>query len=370
MSLINQMLRDLESRNTPNNAPSSLQQNIQVTQAPRSKTPMLIWSILVIVATGGTYWAYQYSKTLAKISPAIAADNIKKEPVPAAPFEQVLATPNAVTNTAAPKIEPKPPENAITPPTPAALPAPIVQAAPAVVVQAAPAVQPSPPVQVVQPAAAVQAAPEIVAPPPVKNRPITANPSQPKQTTAKQRADDLYRQAENSFENPLAVSYKLEQALNLDPRHLKARLLLAKTLHSQGQADKTGEFLDQSLALFPDNLQFINTRAQLFLQQKNPDGALRTLQRIDLANSSNETYLSLLAATYQQLQSFTNAAGVYQKLVNANPEKAENWLGFALAQEKLGNPKLAREAYQQALSKNTLKPSVASYVKQRLSELR
>jgi len=77
-----------------------------------------------------------------------------------------------------------------------------------------------------------------------------------------------------------------------------------------------------------------------------------------------------LAATYQQLQSFTNAANVYQKLVSVNPEKAENWLGFALAQEKLGNPKLAREAYQQALSKNTLKPSVVSYIKQRLSELR
>ena len=368
MSLINQMLRDLESRNTPNNAPSSLQQNIQVTQAPRSKTPMLIWSLLIIVATGGTYWAYQYSKSLAKIPPASAADNIKKEPVPATPFEQVLATPNAVANTAAPKIEPKPPENAITPPAPAAQAAPIAQATPAV--QAAPAVHPNPPVQEVQPAPPIQAAPEIVAAPPVKNRPITANPSQPKQTTAKQRADDLYRQAENNFENPLAVSYKLEQALNLDPRHLKARLLLAKTLHSQGQADKTGEFLDQSLALFPDNLQFINTRAQLFLQQKNPDGALRILQRIDLANSSNETYLSLLAAAYQQLQSFTNAAGIYQKLVSVNPEKAENWLGFALAQEKLGNAKLAREAYQQALGKNTLQPSVASYVKQRLSELR
>ncbi|HEY8095301.1 MAG TPA: tetratricopeptide repeat protein, partial [Methylobacter sp.] len=228
---------------------------------------------------------------------------------------------------------------------------------------------PAPPVQAAQTAPTTQAAPEFVAAP-IKNRPIPPNPSPTNQTTAKQRADILYRQAENNFDNPSVIVYKLEQALNLDPRHLKARLLLAKTLHNQGQADKTAEFLDQSLALFPDNLQFINTRAQLFLQQKNPDGALRTLQRIDSTNSSNETYLSLLAATYQQLQSFTNAANVYQKLVTVNPEKAENWLGFALAQEKLNNPKLAREGYQQALSKNTLKQSVANYIKQRLNELR
>ncbi len=361
MSLINQMLRDLESRNTTNNAPSSLQQNIRITQAPSSKMPLLIWSLLAIVATGGTYWAYQYSKSLAKTPPAIVVDNINKNPAPVTPFEQVLAAPNAVTNTA-PRTEQKPPENTTTPSVPVAQPVPAAQAAPTV--------QPNPPVQATQSAPAVQAAPEIVAAPPVKNRPITPNPSPTRQTTAKQRADILYGQAENNFENPSSIVYKLEQVLNLDPRHLKARLLLAKTLHNQGQADKTAEFLDQSLALFPDNLQFINARAQLFLQQKNPDGALRTLQHIDLANSSNETYLSLLAATYQQLQSFTNAANVYQKLVTVNPEKAENWLGFALAQEKLNNTKLAREAYQQALSKNTLKQSVVSYIKQRLSELR
>ena len=369
MSLINQMLRDLESRNTTNNAPSALQQNIHVTQAPSSKMPLLIWSLLAIVATGGTYWAYQYGKTLAKTPPVIVADNIKRDPSPVAPFEQVLAAPNAVTNAAAPKAEQKPPENITTPPVPVTQPAPATKTAPTVQpapvgqsTSTAPAVQPSPPTQPA-PAAEVVAAP-------VKNRPITPNPSTTTQTTAKQRADTLYRQAENNFENPSAIVYKLEQAINLDPRHLKARLLLAKTLHNQGKTDKTAEFLDQSLALFPDNLQFINTRAQLFLQQKNPNGALRTLQRIDLTNSSNETYLSLLAATYQQLQSFTNAANVYQKLVSVNPEKAENWLGFALAQEKLDNPKLALEAYQQALSKNTLKPSVVSYIKQRLNELR
>jgi len=345
MSLINQMLRDLESRNATNNAPSTMQHTIQVTQPSASKMPRLIWSFLAIIVAGGTYWAYQYSTTLTKTLPVLAADTINKDPVPIAPYEKILATPNALTDPA-PKTEQKPPENTTAQSVSAAQHIPAVQTP-----------------------TTVQALPEIVAKRPIKKMPIAPKPVPIKQMTVKQQADLLYRQAENTFDNYSAV-YTLEQALKLDPRHLKARLLLVKTLHKQGQVNKTAELLDQSLALFPDNLQFINTRAQLFLQQRNPNGALKTLQHIDLTNSSNETYLSLLAATYQQLQSFPNAAKVYQRLVIVNPEKAENWLGLALSQEKLGNPKFARESYQQALNKNTLKESIVSYVKQRLTELR
>jgi len=354
MSLINQMLRDLESRNTSNNTPPTLQRNVQVTQPLPSKKSFLLWGLLAIIVTGGTYSAYQYIKTLTKTPPVIIADNIKKDPVPIAPYEKILAAPNAVTDPV-PKIELQPSKDAILQLASVAQPAPTVLPAPTI--------QQKPPVQT------VPAAPEIVAEPAIKKMPIASKPALIESTSAKQQADLLYHQAENNSED-FSAAYKLEQALKLDPRHLKARLLLAKTLHHQGQVDKTAEFLDQSLILFPDNLQFINTRAQLYLQQKKPSGALETLQRIDLTNSSNETYLSLLAATYQQLQSFDKAAKVYQKLVNVNPDKAENWLGLALSQEKLGNPKLTREAYQQALNKNTLKESITTYIKQRLTELR
>ena len=200
----------------------------------------------------------------------------------------------------------------------------------------------APPPPLAQPtltAPTIQTASVIAAGPPIKKMSNAFKPALIESITATQQADMHYRQAENNPEDYSTV-YKLEQALKLDPRHLKARLLLVKTLHNQGQVSRTASLLDQSLALFPDNLQFINTRAQLYLQQKNPKDALKTLQRIDLINNSNETYLSLLAATYQQLQSFTNAANVYQRLVTVNPEKAENWLGLALSQEKIGNPKL------------------------------
>ncbi|MGZ5050645.1 MAG: tetratricopeptide repeat protein [Methylobacter sp.] len=367
MSLINQMLRDLEKRNSTNNTPPLLQHNIQVTHSPRSKFPLLLWGTFGLAITAGTYWAYQNSQTLNKTQPLAVADNTKIAPTPApiAPYEKVLSTPNAIINNVLIN-EQKQLDNSAEK---LSLKEPDSMAHAGVTETTVPKLQPvtsTVPVQATSQSAS--SVPEIASEQSPPKSPVAPRVMPVKQTN-RQTVDALYNQAEN---NPgdLSAIYKLEQALKLDPRHLKARLLLAKTLYNQGQAIKTAEFLDQSLALFPDNLQFINTRAQLFLKQKDPNGALRTLQRVGLENSSNETYLSLLAATYQQLQSFTNAAKVYQKLVAVNPEKAENWLGLALSQEKLGNSKLAHDAYQQALNKNTLKASVADYVKQRITELR
>lgn len=340
MSLINQMLRDLESRKTTDDISPRLQHNIHVTQTLSSKVPLLIWSLLTTVMAGGSYWAYQYSKTPSKTSPLPAANSYNKNPAPITSYKKVLTAPNAVTSAPAPEIELNSSKNTVIP---------LVSAN--------------------QPTPAIQTTPSIVATPLNKKAPVSLKPTLIKPASTKQQADLLYHQVENNSED-YSATHKLEQILILDPRHLKTRLLLTKTLYNQGEMGKTAEFLDQSLALFPDNLQFINTRAQLFLQQQNPNGALKTLQRIDMIDSSNEAYLSLLAATYQQLQSYVNAAKIYQKLVNINPKKAENWLGLALSHEKLGNPKLSREAYQEALNKNTLKESIASYINQRLSELR
>lgn len=343
MSLINQMLRDLETRKSSNNTPPTLQLNVQATQPLSSKRPLLLWSLLTVVIPGGIYSAYQYSKNPPQTPSVIVAD-IPKDPVPAASYEKVLSAPNAVT-VPTPVIEPKPAENN--------------ENQSSAVAQLAHEAQPAP---------TAQSFPEITAGTTAKKTPVSTKLT-PESTTAKQKADALYRQVESNSED-LSMNSKLEQALELDPRHLKARLLLAKKLHNQGLVSRTAELLDQGLALFPGNLQFVNARAQLFLQQKNPNNALKTLQSINLAGSTNETYLSLLAATYQQLQSFTDAAKVYQRLVAVNPEKAENWLGLALSQEKIGNPRLAIEAYQHALNKNTLKESITSYIRQRLTELR
>jgi len=162
----------------------------------------------------------------------------------------------------------------------------------------------------------------------------------------------------------------LELAIQLNPQHVNARLQLTNTLLQQGLTLQSAELLDQSLELFPQNLQFITLRSQLFLQKKQAQDALNILHHIDENHVQNETYLSLLAAAYQQNNDNLNSLKTYQKLLNINSQRPEYWLGLAIALEKQEHPQQALNAYQQALDKKPLKPVILSYIKQRISILK
>lgn len=184
-----------------------------------------------------------------------------------------------------------------------------------------------------------------------------------------QQADILFKNAQNQLNLSVKQS-SLEQAIGLNPRHLDARLLLSNTLLRQGLNNKAITLLDQSLALFPQNLKLINLRSQLYLQNRQAKAALSLLHAIDINYVQDETFLSLLAAAYQQNNNHQNSLQIYKKLLSINPTKAEYWLGLAIAAEKQNQPEQALNAYQQALEKKSLKPSIVSYIKQRISLLK
>jgi len=190
-----------------------------------------------------------------------------------------------------------------------------------------------------------------------------------KKLSNKQKAEHYFSLAEKQQPNS-DKQKNLELAIQLNPQYIKARLLLTNTLLQQGLTSQSANLLDQSLKLFPQNLQFITLRSQLFLQKKQAQDALNTLHHIDENHVANETYLSLLAAAYQQNNDNFNSLNTYQKLLTINPHKAEYWLGLAITQEKQGHPQQALDAYQQALNKNKLQPAIVSYIKERIRVLK
>lgn len=190
-----------------------------------------------------------------------------------------------------------------------------------------------------------------------------------KKLSNKQKAEKAFTFAKKQ-KNSTDQKAKLRQALQLNPGHIEARLLLANNLLNMGMLNETTTILDQGLHLFPQNSQFINFRSQLFLQNKQSQAALNILQRINSNYSQDEMYLSLLASAYQQNNDNLNSLQIYQKLLSINPHKAEYWLGLAIAQEKQGNIEQALNAYQYALNKKTLQNKIVSYINQRVSLLK
>ncbi len=179
----------------------------------------------------------------------------------------------------------------------------------------------------------------------------------------------LYRQAQRS-DSVLLAKELLEQVLLLDPLYLPARTsLLQNLLQAQASDNELSAMLDSSLAIFPGNLLFIKTRAHLYIKQKNFITAIAVLRQVDANTINDSAYLALLAASYQQVQNFPLALPLYRRLTEMQPEKAENWLGLAICAERLNQISIAVEAYRQALDKNTLQGEVVNYINQRLSLL-
>jgi len=344
MSLINQMLRDLEQRNNTSSHSAAL--NIELAKTENTTTKPWVWLLITVVLVAVAYFGFlgrgpeqppKMASNPVPIAPPppISAPAIHVEPaIPvevaptlASPITTPATPPNAQTATTAPIPEPdrNPPE----------------------IKQNQLAVE-------VRPQAVTQAKAE------KKARQAPLSPQQ--------RLQALYREAETSA-SQLMRKETLKEALALEPGNLHTRDLLLETLLKTGPGNELEEFLHDSLMLFPNHLAFVTSQAQLQMQHKNYAAASATLERIDSSQTNEPVYLALLAASYQQQKRFQNAAPIYQRLTQLQPEKAENWLGLGICAENLQQRQTAIRAYQQALAKNTLNGEVVSYINQRLSAL-
>ncbi len=205
------------------------------------------------------------------------------------------------------------------------------------------------------------------------NVPTVINPQSTKNSikaaplSTAQQANILYQQASKT-NNPQHAIRLLNQSIKLSPKQSNARLLLTRLLINTDKRQSAIELLDESLIIFPKNTAFIMARAQLYLQEKNTESALQLLTQIT-TSSKNEAYLALLAAAYQQNKSYPQARDHYQTLVQLNSNKAEYWLGLALAQDALNQKEAAYNAYQNALKLHSLNSAINDYIQQRLKQL-
>jgi len=344
MSLLNQVLQDLEKRNETNISEQHGLKNIQATPVPQSKSYLYIIGLLsFLLLAFGIIYSMKETKQLEM------PDNLViKEVIPDTPevtkvkivsdkqlTENSLASSQKQANTAEKKLSLKKQDK------PKTLIAPNKKES-------------------------ISNKPQFKL---AEKKPIEIEPKKVKRLSNKQRAIQLFTSAQK-LTNLVEKQLKLEQALKLDMLHINARLLLANTLLQLGQIKKASALLNQGTILFPQNIQLINLSSQLFLQNKQARPALILLQQVDDKYITDETYLALLAAAYQQTNAPLKSSQVYQKLISINTDKAEYWLGLAIAYEKQNNKQQALNAYQQALNKNSLKPPIVSYIKQRTSILK
>ena len=352
MSVINQMLRELDARGgAASNAPEV---PIRAPVNKRDSGKLVAAGLLLAAVAGVGYWAVM---------------GTSDQQLPPAPvlLGQALQDASPAPHVVAPLVE-----HRVSPP---ALPAPRVEAVQAPEKQqpsATPLIQMAPSVSVDPSQPPVKAEPAIqqVAALPVQAQAEPANTS--KSTVIKKmtelspetEAQQFYEDAQTLRRagKPEAAVGKYRQALARDPGMRPARLQLAGLLQVSGQLDEALQVLKTGYEQQPNDTLAI-AAGRMLADQGQRDEALNWLVRGRAGLRPAD--FALMGALLSQLQRFDESVKAYQRALAADPNQGGWLLGLGLALESLGRMDEARAAYRKALERGEFKPDVIEFLQKK-----
>lgn len=191
-------------------------------------------------------------------------------------------------------------------------------------------------------------------------------------TTPYGMAEEAYLDGKWAFERErdnLAMR-SLQDALKLYPGHLPARELLVKILGKKGKNGEAMFLLAEGLEIAPDYPAFKKGYARLLVEQGDYDAATKVILNggLPAVEDDPEAHV-ILASLYQRLDEPFLAAQTYRNLLVAWPQTGAFWVGLGGALEGQQLSKEAAECYQKALKTENLRNDLLVYAKKRLSVL-
>lgn len=189
--------------------------------------------------------------------------------------------------------------------------------------------------------------------------------------TDEQRAQLGFQRAVKLLGNgkTAAAQVTLEEALAISPGHVQARETLAAVLLNSGRVSEAASRLREGLQIAPGATPLARLYARILVDQGDVSGAVNVLERAGPAVSEDPDYYALLAALYRQEQKHAQAAQVYQQILMQRPGVASWWMGLALSQDAMGEAPAALKAYQRAQRAGGLSGEVLAYVRSRIAAL-
>lgn len=221
-----------------------------------------------------------------------------------------------------------------------------------------------------------------VSPPSSKRIPIesirkndkTANKTildkKPRVMTPPQKAQHFYEQAMDraNKQDWRAAQKLLMVALSQQATHWQAREQLVSILMRSGRwVDALGH-LQKGILNNPKHYSFAQQLAHLYTEKNQVAKAISVLETSLPYSQSDVDYAALLAALYQRQGRHSEAINLYQQTVKARPAQGKLWLGLAISLDSEGQRQQAIGAYQKA-KKTGLAMQLLDYANQRLAAL-
>lgn len=352
MSVINQMLRELDARG---GAASDAPEVPMRAPANTRNSGRLLAAVLLLLAGIASvgYWAVTSTSDQPRPAPVLPAQ-VRQDAAPALPA-------------IAPSVKHKV--------SPSALPAPRVETAHAPEKQKLSAI---PQIQMATSLSVDPSQPSVTAEPVIQQAAVLpiqarAEPADTKQSTVIKQMTELSPEAEaqqfyedaqtlrRAGKREAAVG-KYQQALARDPGMRQARLQLAGLLQESGQLDEAFQVLKTGYEQQPNDTLAI-AAGRILADQGQRDEALIWLARGRAGLRPAD--FALMGALLSQLQRLDESVKAYQRALAADPNQGGWLLGLGLALESLGRMDEARVAYRKALERGEFKPDVIDFLQKK-----
>jgi len=170
------------------------------------------------------------------------------------------------------------------------------------------------------------------------------------------------------IDNDIPKAEKLfEDVLLIQPDHKGARKQLSALWFGRKLFRPALNLLSQGMAIYPDDIDFRLMKARILLNQNQNKEALYVLN--GFAEAPSVEYQVLLANTAQSLSAAESVILAYQQLVILESHKSKWWMGLAVALDRDSQFNKAKKSYGMALSTGNLSSNSAQFIRQRMSEL-
>ena len=380
MSLVNDMLRDLEARRAEELKRPNLQGEVRPLPPPtrsawRTRLGLPVLLFTTIVLAGALWW--QQAGEQAAVTAALVVERKPAEMAqgdagrPALRPAMALSAPPEVPEVpkAAPVPEIPPAGKSEVPVDPPVVPAPVATVAPVVV---------ETPVKLPPPLKSARTREVPAKPAPVPEKP----PATPKVNeeaparievkavlaSSRERADADFRAAQSLMAagRSAEAAEQLRAALNQEARHVAARQALFRLLIELRRGEEAMRLLGEGLELQPDQVAWAMTLARLQIDRGDLGAAQRTLERSAAHAGRNADYAGFHAFVHYRLGHFREAVALYQNAARLAPGEGRWWFGLGVAFEGEGRQAEAREAFRQAMATGTLQSDLAALAEQKL----
>ena len=190
-----------------------------------------------------------------------------------------------------------------------------------------------------------------------------------RQLTSKELVAQKLVRAEKAIKfNDITKAEQLfEEVLIVKPNHKQARKNLAALWFGRKSYQQATNLLSQGISLDRSDAELRLLKARIHLQQGQYDAAYNTLK--PLSQIKQQEYQVMLANVSQKIEQYESAIQAYKILINMQMYSGRWHLGLAIVYDKNSQFSLAVTEYSLALKKSDLSVASAEFAQQRMQAL-